>query len=94
VQAGDAVQLYLQYEETPEGDMLVSGQQAAMQRRSQAVWKELEASKMAGVTVKGEDDVQAFASPTPLGPRSTASTGPSQSGITSPPPPAHVQAAS
>lgn len=53
VRPGDVVQVYLEYEETPEGDMLVSGQQAAVQRRKQAVWKELEERAKTGKTVKG-----------------------------------------
>ena len=50
---GDLVQVYLEHEETPEGDMLVSGQQAAVQRRVRAVWKELQERMRDGRTVKG-----------------------------------------
>lgn len=38
---GDIVQVFLESMETPEGDMLVSGQQAALERRFRAVWQEL-----------------------------------------------------
>jgi hypothetical protein len=53
VRPGDVVQIYLEYEETPEGDMMVSGQQAATQRRLRAVWKELVERAKAGRPVKG-----------------------------------------
>lgn len=42
VRVGDIVQVFLESVETPEGDMLVSGQQAAQERRFQAIWNELE----------------------------------------------------
>lgn len=51
--AGDIVQVYLEHEETPEGDMLVSGQQAAVRRRVRAVWKELQDRMQDGKPVKG-----------------------------------------
>ena len=51
--AGDIVQVYLEHEETPEGDMLVSGQQAAVRRRVRAVWKELQDRMIDGKPVKG-----------------------------------------
>jgi ribosomal protein S1 len=51
--AGDIVQVYLEHEETPEGDMLVSGQQAAVRRRVRAVWKELQDRMEDGKPVKG-----------------------------------------
>ena len=54
VRIGDVVQVYLEHEETPEGDMLVSGQQAAKERRFQAVWKELRDRMQGGQGVKGE----------------------------------------
>ena len=50
---GDIVQVYLEHEETPEGDMLVSGQQAAVRRRVRAVWKELQDRMQDGRPVKG-----------------------------------------
>jgi len=51
--AGDTVQVYLEHEETPEGDMLVSGQQAAVKKRVRAVWKELQDRLQDGKPVKG-----------------------------------------
>jgi hypothetical protein len=51
---GDVVQVYLETIGTPEGDFLVSGVQAAVQRRMAAVWKELEERKQRGELVKGE----------------------------------------
>ena len=51
---GDVVQVYLETIGTPEGDFLVSGVQAAVQRRMAAVWKELEDRKQRGELVKGE----------------------------------------
>jgi hypothetical protein len=51
--AGDIVQVYLEHEETPEGDMLVSGQQAAVRRRVRAVWKELQDRMQDQKPVKG-----------------------------------------
>jgi ribosomal protein S1 len=53
VRPGDVVQVYLEHEETPEGDMMVSGQQAAVKRRVKAVWKELAERQAAGKTVRG-----------------------------------------
>ena len=50
---GDLVQVYMEYEETPEGDMLVSGQQAAVRRRVRAVWRELLDRLKDGKPVKG-----------------------------------------
>lgn len=50
---GDVVQVFLEHEETPEGDMLVSGQQAAVRRRSRAVWRELLDRLRDGQPVKG-----------------------------------------
>jgi len=47
------VQVYLEHEETPEGDMLVSGQQAAVRRRVRAVWRELQQRLIDGRPVKG-----------------------------------------
>lgn len=53
VRPGDVVQVYLEHEETPEGDMLVSGQQAAVRRRVRAVWRELQDRLRDGQPVKG-----------------------------------------
>ena len=53
VRPGDTVQVFLEHEETPEGDMLVSGQQAAVKRRVRAVWKELQDRLHDGQPVKG-----------------------------------------
>ncbi len=50
---GDVVQVFLESVETPEGDMFVSGQQAAQERRFRAVWKELEDRRAARKTVQG-----------------------------------------
>lgn len=50
---GDVVQVYLESVGTPENDFLVSGVQAAVQRRLAAVWNELEAKKERGELVKG-----------------------------------------
>lgn len=50
---GDIVQVFLESMETPEGDMLVSGQQAAQERRFRAVWKELEERMERKLPVKG-----------------------------------------
>ncbi len=54
VRAGDVLQVFLEDEETPEGGMWVSGQQAASNRRFQAVWKELERAMQSGRPVKGK----------------------------------------
>jgi len=43
----------LEHEESPEGDMLVSGQQAAVRKRVRTVWKELQTCMKEGKTVKG-----------------------------------------
>lgn len=51
---GDVVQVFLESVGTPEGDFLVSGVQAAVQRRMAAVWNELEERKARGELVKGE----------------------------------------
>lgn len=53
VRVGDTVQVYLEHEETPEGDMLVSGQQAAVRRRVRAVWRELQERLHDGKPIKG-----------------------------------------
>lgn len=53
VRVGDIVQVFLESMETPEGDMLVSGQQAAQERRFRAVWKELEERMERKLPVKG-----------------------------------------
>jgi hypothetical protein len=53
VRPGDVLQVYLEHEETPEGDMLVSGQQAAVRRRVRAVWRELQDRLQDGKPVKG-----------------------------------------
>lgn len=53
VRPGDIVQVFLEHEETPEGDMLVSGQQAAVRRRVPAVWKELATRMETGKPVRG-----------------------------------------
>jgi hypothetical protein len=42
VRPGDVVAVHLEYEETPEGDMLVSAQAANARRRARAVWRELQ----------------------------------------------------
>lgn len=57
-----AAQVYLESVGTPEGDFLVSGVQAAVQRRMAAVWNELEEKKARGEQVKG-----ACVLPLPLG---------------------------
>lgn len=54
MRVGDVVQVFLESVETPEGDMLVSGQQAAQERRFRALWKELEDAQQARRPVKGE----------------------------------------
>ncbi len=51
---GDVVQVFLESVETPEGDMLVSGQQAAQERRFHALWKELQERMEQRKVVKGE----------------------------------------
>ena len=53
VQVGDTVQVFLEEVETPEGDMLVTGQQAAVKRRVKAVWAELLERLKDGKPVKG-----------------------------------------
>jgi small subunit ribosomal protein S1 len=53
IRVGDVVQVFLERKETPEGDMLVSGQQAAVQRRVRAVWKELQNRMHNDKKVKG-----------------------------------------
>lgn len=53
VRPGDVLQVYLEHFESPEGDMLVSGQQAAVRRRVRAVWKELQNCMDDGRPVKG-----------------------------------------
>ncbi|PSC74233.1 30S ribosomal S1 [Micractinium conductrix] len=50
---GDVVQVFLEAVGTPEGDFLVSGVQAAVQRRHAAVWNELEEKFAKGEVVKG-----------------------------------------
>ena len=52
------VQVFLESVGTPEGDFLVSGVQAAVQRRMAAVWNELEERKARGELVKGEPGAQ------------------------------------
>ena len=54
VRVGDIVQVFLESVETPEGDMLVSGQQAAQERRFQAIWNELELRMKERGKVQGE----------------------------------------
>ncbi len=54
VRVGDIVQVFLESVETPEGDMLVSGQQAAQERRFQAIWNELEQRMKQRDKVQGE----------------------------------------
>lgn len=53
VRVGDTVQVFLENVETPEGDMLVTGQESAVQRRTQAVWAELLERLKDGKPVKG-----------------------------------------
>lgn len=53
IKVGDVVQVFLERKETPEGDMLVSGQQAAVQRRVRAVWRELQNRMHNEIKVKG-----------------------------------------
>lgn len=53
VEEGDTVQVFLESVETPEGDMLVTGQQAAVKRRVKAVWAELLQRLKDGKPVKG-----------------------------------------
>lgn len=50
---GDTVQVFLESVETPEGDMLVTGQESAVQRRTKAVWAELLERLKDGKPVKG-----------------------------------------
>ena len=50
---GDVVQVFLESAGSPEGDFLVSGVQAAVQRRLAAVWNELEERQQRGELVKG-----------------------------------------
>jgi ribosomal protein S1 len=53
VSVGDIVQVFLESVETPEGDMLVTGQESAVQRRTKAVWAELLERLKDGKPVKG-----------------------------------------
>lgn len=50
---GDIVQVFLEYAETPDGSMLVSGRQAAVKQRIQAIWQELREYYEKGIAVKG-----------------------------------------
>lgn len=50
---GDSVQVFLESVETPEGEMLVTGQESAVQRRTKAVWAELLERLKDGKPVKG-----------------------------------------
>lgn len=50
---GDTVQVFLENIETPEGEMLVTGQESAVKRRTQAVWAELLERLKDGRPVKG-----------------------------------------
>ena len=54
IRVGDMLRVYLDEDETPEGDSLVSGAAAASRLRVEAIWKELEARQRRGQTVKGE----------------------------------------
>ena len=51
--AGDTVQVFLESIETPEGDVLVRGQESAVARRTKAVWQELLERLKDGKPVKG-----------------------------------------
>lgn len=53
VREGDTVQVFLESIETPEGDMLVTGQESAVQIRAQAIWAELLERLKDGKPVKG-----------------------------------------
>jgi len=50
---GDTVQVFLESIETPEGDVLVRGQESAVSRRTKAVWQELLERLKDGRPVKG-----------------------------------------
>lgn len=52
-QVGDTLQVFLESVETPEGEMLVTGQQAAVKKRTKAVWAELLERLKDGKPVKG-----------------------------------------
>lgn len=51
--AGDTVQVFLESIETPEGNVLVRGQESAISRRTKAVWQELLERLKDGKPVKG-----------------------------------------
>jgi len=53
VEVGDTLQVFLESVETPEGEMLVTGQQAAVKKRTKAVWAELLERLKDGKPVKG-----------------------------------------
>ena len=50
---GDTVRVFLESIETPEGDVLVRGQESAVSRRTKAVWQELLERLKDGRPVKG-----------------------------------------
>ena len=50
---GDTVQVFLESIETPEGNVLVRGQESAVSRRTKAVWQELLERLKDGKPVKG-----------------------------------------
>ena len=51
--SGDTVQVFLESIETPEGNVLVRGQESAVSRRTKAVWQELLERLKDGKPVKG-----------------------------------------
>jgi hypothetical protein len=53
VLVGDTVQVFLESIETPEGELLVTGQESAVSRRTKAVWGELLERLNDGRPVKG-----------------------------------------
>ena len=53
VYPGDTVQVFLESIETPEGDILIRGQETAVSRRGKAVWQELLERLKDGRPVKG-----------------------------------------
>lgn len=53
VHVGDVIKVFLEQKETPEGDALVISSQAAVRRRLQAVWHELDFRRRNNLPVKG-----------------------------------------
>jgi ribosomal protein S1 len=53
VRPGDIVKVFVEHQETPEGDMMVGSKQAVADVRARAVWNELESRMRSGQTVRG-----------------------------------------